>query len=232
LLGIGLVGLLISFLPAIYGAYSQRETLVAQLASRAGQPPSVAVFLIRMQRIRGLDDLDDTWAEWEDWFSQVEETHASYPSLVYFRSGDRRSWLTSAGALMDAAAMFQAAVDMPESAAAALCIRAGFLCLREVADQFLVPYDDDPRPDDPISVTRAEFDECWDRMADAGVPLVADRDGAWRAWAGWRVNYDKVLLGLCAMVEPPSAPWSSDRVEPLRRRVVRSTWRMKRSVHA
>jgi hypothetical protein len=232
LIGLGLVGLLISFLPAIYGAYSDREKLVAQLSSRAGQPPSVSTFIIRMQRIRGLDDLDETWAEWEDWFSQVEETHSSYPALAYFRSGDRRSWLTAAGALLDVAAMYQSAIDIEQSFAAALCLRSGFLCLREVADQFLIPYDSDPAPDDPISVTRAEFDECWDQMAAAGVPLVDDRDQAWKDWAGWRVNYDKPLIGLCSLIEPPPAPWSSDRAEPVTRRPLRSAWRMKRSIHA
>ena len=232
LIGLGLVGLLISFLPAIYSAYSEREKLVAQLSSRAGQPPAVSTFVSRMAIIRGLDDLDDTWAEWEDWFSQLEETHSSYPSLAYFRSGDRRSWLTAAGALMDSAAMFQSAVDAEPSAAAALCIRSGFLCLREIADQFLIDYDPDPAAGDPISVTRQEWDGCWDAMAAAGVPLVADRDQAWRDWAGWRVNYDQPLLALCALIEPPPAPWSSDRVQPVKRRVLRSTLRMKRSSRA
>ena len=131
---------------------------------------------------------------------------------------------------MDSAAMMQSAVDVPRLPSASLCIRAGFLCLREVADQFLVSYDPDPQPGDPISVTRAEFDECLDAMAAAGVPLLADRDQAWRDWSGWRVNYDATLLGLCAIVEPPPAPWSSDRVEPLPRRVLRTAWRLKRSV--
>jgi hypothetical protein len=230
LIGLGLVGLLISFLPAIYGAYSQRELLVAQLASRAGDPPSVARFIIRMQAIRGLDALDDTWREWEDWFSQVEETHSSYPSLAYFRSGDRRSWLTAAGSLLDSAALVDAAVDIPKLPSAALCIRSGFLCLREIADQFLITYDPDPRPDDPISVTRAEFDACLGELEAAGVPLRADRDQAWRDWAGWRVNYDATLLALCSIVEPPPAPWSSDRSVPQPRRVLRTAWRLKRSV--
>lgn len=229
LLGLGLVGLLISFLPAIYGAYSQRELLVAQLSSRAGQPPSAATFVIRHHQIGGLTQLDDTWAEWEDWFSQVEETHSSYPSLVYFRSGPHRNWLTSAGALLDAAAIVLSSVDVPWRPSAALCLRSGFLCLREVADQFLVPYDHDPSPDDPISVTRSEFDRSWEEMSAAGVPLRADRDQAWRDFCGWRVNYDAPLLGLCALVEPPTAPWSSDRVDPVQRRVFATAWRLGRS---
>jgi len=53
------------------------------------------------------------------------------------------------------------------------------------------------------------------------VPLVADRDQAWRDFAGWRVNYDAVLVGLCDLVMAPPAPWSSDRAPASRRRARR-----------
>jgi hypothetical protein len=48
------------------------------------------------------------------------------------------------------------------------------------------------------------------------VPVVGDRDGAWRAFAGWRVNYDAVLIALAGLVMAPYAPWSSDRSTTLR----------------
>ena len=229
LIGLGLVGLLISFLPTIYSAYSQREILVAQLSSRAGQPPSAANFVIRQQSIRGLENLEETWAEWEDWFSFVEESHSSYPSLVYFRSGEGRSWVTAAGALLDSAALIDAAVDLPHEPSAALCLRSGFLCLQEVAAQFSIPFDPLPQPNDPIRVTREEFNECWNSLEAAGVPLVADQDQAWRDWSGWRVNYEDALLGLCAVAEPPWALWSSDRVEPVKRRIWATIWRLVRT---
>jgi hypothetical protein len=42
-----------------------------------------------------------------------------------------------------------------------------------------------------------------------GVPLNADRDQAWRDFAGWRVNYDTVLLALARLTMAAPAPWSS-----------------------
>jgi hypothetical protein len=63
-------------------------------------------------------------------------------------------------------------------------------------------------------VTRHEFDLLCVELAAAGVPLKADRDGAWAAFADWRVNYDAVLVSLAALaalVDAPPAPWSSDR---------------------
>lgn len=44
-----------------------------------------------------------------------------------------------------------------------------------------------------------------------GVPIKADRERAWRDFAGWRVNYDTVLLALANLTSAPPAMWSSDR---------------------
>jgi len=229
LIGLGLVGLLISFLPTMYSIYNRRELAVAQLATRAGTPPSVAVLVTRLHAIRGLEELDDMWSEWEEWFADLEETHTSYPALVYFRSGHERSWLTSAGAVLDTAAVVTAAVDIESRPQAKLCIRAGFLALREVAGHFGQTFDPDPPPDAPISVTRAEFDACLAELADAGVPLRPDRDQAWRDFSGWRVNYDAALLGLCAVTEPPPAPWSSDRAPRWSPPFLGTVWRARTS---
>ena len=72
-------------------------------------------------------------------------------------------------------------------------LRTGFLTLRRIADYFDMQYDPDPAPGDPISVTRREFDLALVELETAGVPLKADREQAWRDFAGWRVNYDSVL---------------------------------------
>ena len=79
-------------------------------------------------------------------------------------------------------------------AEAQLMIRTGFLCLRRLGDIFGIRYDPDPRPDDPISITRREFDLVLVELEAAGVPLRPDREQAWRDFAGWRVNYDTVLI--------------------------------------
>jgi hypothetical protein len=217
LLGLTIVALLISFLPTIYGHFSHREVAVAQLSSRAGTPPTSTELIVRADRISGLEGLDELWPEWERWFVELEESHTSYPSLVFFRSpAIGRSWILAAGATLDGAALRASTMDTGRSADAELCIRAGYLALRAVADFFGIEHDRSPAPTDPISVHRAEFDDAYEQLRAEGVPLVPDRDQAWRDWAGWRVNYDSVLLSLCALVQPPTAPWSSDRA-PVRR---------------
>ena len=79
-----------------------------------------------------------------------------------------------------------------------------------------IPFPEDPAPTDPISVSREEYDAVCDALAALGVPIKADRDQAWRAFAGWRVNYDAALVGLAVITAAPYGVWSSDRA-PYRR---------------
>ena len=209
-IGLGLVTLMISYLPTIYGAFSRREALVGMLEVRAGLPPQTAEMVIRYQRIGWLERLsDDVFEPWEKWFVDVEESHTSHPSLAFFRSPHpERSWITAAGCVLDTAAITASTLDLPRDARADVMIRTGFFTLRRVADYFLIPYPIDPSPDDPITVTRAEFDELCEQLRDAGVPLKADLDQAWHDFRGWRVNYDATYRALCEMVDAPPGNWS------------------------
>jgi hypothetical protein len=217
-IGLILVALLIAYLPTMYAAFSQREALVTLLEVRAGSPPSAVEMIQRYQRIHGLDRLGDLWAAWEVWFAQLEESHSSLPALAFFRSPQPdHSWVTASGAVMDAAALLTAAVDVPLDPRAMLCIRAGYLALRRISDFFGIQHNPDPHyPAEPISVTREEFNAACEDLAAQGVPLKADRDQAWRDFAGWRVNYDRVLIALCSITTAPAAPWSSDRAPAYR----------------
>jgi hypothetical protein len=211
-LGLGLIALLITYLPTIYAAYQRRERGVSLLVVRAGSPPSAVEMIIRFHRIDLLNETGELFAGWEEWFVDLEESHTSMGSLAQFRSGSyEHSWVTASGAVLDAAALMLSAVDVDYEPRARLCIRSGFLALREVADFYDISHDPNPDPADAISVSRAEFDAAVDELAADGVPIVADRVQAWRDFNGWRVNYDTVLLALCALVGAYPARWSSDR---------------------
>jgi hypothetical protein len=211
-IGLLLIALLISYLPTIYASFSRREVIVTRMSVRAGTPPTPVNLLTRAHRAQFMDRLDQMWDEWELWFAEIEETHTSLSILTFFRSPNpHRSWLTTSGAILDAAAIRLSTLNVPYTSGAATCIRAGYLALRAIADFYQVPYNPDPEPGDEISITRDEFIAVYEELAANGVPVRPDRERCWREYKGWRVNYDQVLITLSGLVMAPYAQWVSDR---------------------
>jgi hypothetical protein len=213
--GTFITAVLISYLPTIYSVFSRRESLVTALEVRAGSPSSAVMLIERSFLVRQLDneDLDRLWREWNTWFMELEESHTSLSVLPFFRSQQpNRSWITSAGAVLDAAALVRSSLDIPLNPQADLTIRSGYLALKYIGRSYGFRYPRHPTyPDTPISVTRDEFGVAYARLKRVGVPMKPDVEQCWLDFAGWRVNYDAQLLDLCALVMAPEAPWSSDR---------------------
>jgi hypothetical protein len=223
-LGPLLIALLISYLPTMYAAYQAREKAVNQLIVRAGSPPSPIQMLMRFHRLNRLDNLSSFWEQWETWFVELEQSHTSFSALVYFRSlQPEHSWVNSAAAILDAASLRLALLDLPgdlephplpdgsetpSDAQAAIAIRAGFIALRRIADLFDLTYNPAPTfPQDPISITREQFDQAVSNLKQQEVPLRQDLEKAWLDFAGWRVNYDSVLGALLVLTMAPPASW-------------------------
>jgi hypothetical protein len=212
-IGLIMVALLIAYLPTMYSAFSRRETAITLLEVRAGAPPTAVELLSRFYRLNELNALHDSWIHWEEWFAELAESHTSLAALVFFRSPQpEHSWITAAGTVLDAAALAASTLDLPRDPQTELCLRAGYVALRHIASVLGVQYNAHSTfPQDPISITRQEFDDAYDRLAEQGIPLKPDRDQAWADFAGWRVNYDKVLLSISLLIMAPYAPWTSDR---------------------
>jgi len=206
-IGLGMVALLIAYLPTIYAAFSRRELLVRQLETRADSPPSPVVLVARLHQLGGLDDMHELWERWERWFAEVEETHTSLTVLVHFGSQHpERSWVNAAGAILDTAALVRSAVEIAVDAHVELMIRAGCVALGRITAVFHLGYDASPTMESPIRIDRSIFDAALDELAASDVPLKPDREAAWREFRAWRVAYDEVLMRLEKLtVAPP--PW-------------------------
>jgi hypothetical protein len=211
--GMIMVALLIAYLPTIYAVFQRREARVAAMAVRLGEPPSAITLLMRSYAIMRLENLHDYWVSFETWFEDLEESHTSLAATAFFRSPNpNHSWITTAGCMMDAAALARSTLDIAADPAADLMIRAGYLALRAIAKLYGFAIPDDPQfPATPISITREEFDAAYDALASANVPLKPNREQCWQDFAGWRVNYDSTLLDICDLVIAPEAVWSADR---------------------
>jgi hypothetical protein len=108
-IGFGFLAIVISYLPTLYGAFSQRELNISLLDARAGSPPTAAELLRRHSQFAGTDVLTHYLREWEIWSAQLMESHLSYPVLCYFRSQhDNQSWLAAFTAVLDVSALIVA----------------------------------------------------------------------------------------------------------------------------
>jgi hypothetical protein len=210
--GLVVVALQIAYLPTLYAAFNRRETEVTLIGVRAGHPPWGPELLARNQMGTTLADLPEFYRSWERWAADVAESHASYPILLRFRSPDpRSSWLIALLAVMDSAALLHATSPGQTPLQARLSLRMGIDCLRQLATTVGISFDEDPRPDGPIALTREEFDDGLARLAEVGFQTERDPDESWRHFAGWRVNYESIAYRLASAIDAVPAPWSGPR---------------------
>jgi hypothetical protein len=211
------IGLQVGYLPALYGAYQRRETEVTLLQARAGSPPWGPEILARYAQVELLDSLTELFRTWERWSAGVSESHTTYPVLIHFRSPKAtRNWLIALLSVMDAAALRLAFNPSQPTAEVRMALRAGFVCLREIADIRGFPYENDPHPDDPVQLPYDDFLEGVARMRTQGYRMERTPQEAWPHFRGWRVNYESLVYRLARDIDAVPAPWSGPRRTPVR----------------
>jgi hypothetical protein len=110
--GFGVLAIVISYLPTMFGAFSQREVNISLLDARAGSPPTAGELLRRHGRQRIEDGLAIYLRDWETWSAQLMESHLTYPFLCFFRSQhDNQSWVAAFTAILDVCALLIAYGD-------------------------------------------------------------------------------------------------------------------------
>ena len=204
--GIGLVllALVVTYLPTIYHAFARREGVVAKLAVRAGSPATPTALLLRSWQLARFDRLEEVWNSWEDWFIDVGESHTSFPQLIYFRShGPGASWVTSAAAVLDAAALASTSIEVEIDSRSELTLAAGVSAFALIGE-FMGAQATDERE---VRLPRQVFLDALDELARAGVPVVEDRDRAWQAFAQERRRYERLLFTLAGLVDAAPTDW-------------------------
>jgi hypothetical protein len=210
--GFVVIALQIAYLPALYAAFNRRESLIAMLASRAGEPSWGPEILIRHQLVGIVDALPDFYGQWEQWAAEFSESHSNYPVLLLFRSPDPwSSWVIALLSVLDAAAMQLSLNPTGTPSQARLSLRMGYTALRRIADSIGWDYDADPLPDAPLQLTAQEFADAVALLHEVGFTTERDADAAWPHFRGWRVNYEDLAYRMADRVLAPPAPWSGTR---------------------
>jgi hypothetical protein len=210
--GLALVAMLIAYLPVLYAAFNRREIQVTTLEALAGSPPWGPELLARQALIGDVAYLPKVYERWTEWAADISESHTNYRTLVYFRSPDpQTSWLLGLLAVLDAAALHLAFNPSTAPPEARPLLRVGYITLRKLAKGLGRGVADDPRPDDPLVLTREEFDAAVERMSRAGWEFEREGDEAWPHFRGWRVNYEAAAYALANLLDLPPALWSGTR---------------------
>ena len=226
-IGLGLVALLISYLPTIYSAHHQREKGIIVLRPFAGTPPSPIELLVNLHRLGSLDS-PELWRTTASWLLELDQTHTAFPALCYFpESSDDQSWVASVGSVLDAAALLLSTMDLAADGVAdsakgpMLTLAYGMPSLVRVGMSAGLPINppdtllellaraaDEPPP---MSIHREEYLAALDRLNPFLPVPESERDQCWRRFAWIRSGYDQALRGLAGLTLAPAAEWTTDR---------------------
>jgi hypothetical protein len=210
--GLGVIALMIGYMPTIYSAYNRREVQVIMLEALAGKPPWGPELLARQQLIGNVSYLPRLYERWTEWAADVSESHTTYRTLIYFRSRyPENPWPLALLAVLDAAALQLSLAPGSAPAEARPLLRVGYITMRQLAGTLGLPVNDDPHPDDPLVLTREEFDDAVAHMDQAGWVFERKPEEAWMHFRGWRVNYEQAAHGIAAHLDLPMSLWSGPR---------------------
>jgi hypothetical protein len=211
-----IVALLIGYLPGIYSSYQQREQAVHSLTNLTGAQPDGITTVDAYVHAFGTSKLGDLWQTWLGWFGDLGSAGSTLSGELYLRSSRwDRSWINAAGAILDAAALTDAGIDLATDPAADRLIRVGSRALAQVLEPLQLQCPPQPTwPETPINVSQDEFDDAYDHFKLQGLPMKPDRDAAWRTFANLRAQYECSLMTLVRLKKPPrGSRWTTDREE-------------------
>jgi hypothetical protein len=182
--GVGVVFIVIGYLPAVYASFSRRETAVSQLAARAGSPPVAGLILHRAIGRQHWRELERELRDWELWAAELMETHLSYPLLGFYRSQHvNQNWLAALTAMVDVAAFVKATAPEGKVVAADVTYAIGRHALSDLATQYRLS----PRPADRL--TEEEFDHLYE-IVEMATDDAVERGEAMERLAELRSAYE------------------------------------------
>ncbi len=211
-----IVALLIGYLPTIYSSYQQREQAVNNLDELTGAQPDGIKVVDAYVDIFGPSRLGELWQTWISWFADLATSGSTLSGELYLRSSRwDRSWISAAGAMLDAAALVDSSLDLTTDPEADRLVRFGSRTLRGVLEPLRLRCPEQPKwPETPINITQQEFEDAYDHLQQSGLPMKQDRNAAWKTLAQHRVQYECSLMTLVRLKKPPrGARWTTDRDE-------------------
>ncbi|HWW25409.1 MAG TPA: hypothetical protein VNZ85_05880 [Caulobacter sp.] len=122
--GMAVMTLAVTYLLEVQNSIAERDAGIFKLKTSAGEPPSAIGLLERYAELDARDDIPQILRDGRDWCARVLQSHASHPTLIYFRSaGTQSGWPAALGAMLDLALIVEVMLDAPEWRGAAALFR-------------------------------------------------------------------------------------------------------------
>jgi hypothetical protein len=202
-MGFAFLGVVVGYLPVIYGSFNTREVEISLLDARAGSPPSAAEFLGRLGCCPDQTVLDNIFRDWERWSADLLASHISYPVLVFFRSQHgNQSWLSALTVMLDVTSLVMTGIDgiHPDQA------KLTFAMARHAAVDLAQVVNAQYSPDDVDRLSDADRTRLKTELAWRGVGLNDKPDAPGRL-AELRLVYEPYLHGLGRRLLLTLPPW-------------------------
>jgi hypothetical protein len=186
-------------LSRVTGAYGRRELLVARLSVHATKPSDAEHVIATYVRTDSRDQLDAWFGDWADWLADINCTHVSTPSLVYFRAAGRLSWLEAAVIVLDAAALVEATAPDWAPPNTQVRVGAGADCLPRLATRVGIALS---RP--KVSLHGREqcgFADTIQTTMYAGLPVARTHPVAWAVFQQERTKYAPYASAISARLQ-------------------------------
>jgi len=212
--GLAVIAIVISYLPALYQAFSRREATVSQLDARAGSPPSAGRLVLRTAQHGGWPAMNRYLRGWETWVAELMETHLAYPVLAYFRSQHiNQNWLSAMCTVLDACSLTVSAAPAGTVDSA----RFTFAIARHAVVDLSYSFHVEPIPPEHDRLPPGDLQELLRQLHEAGVEPGAELATIEERMTRMRLMYEPYInalgrrldLGLPQWLAPesPSDNW-------------------------
>jgi len=204
--GLLTLAIVIGYLPALFQAYSRRESTVSQLDARAGSPPSAGRLVTRAARHGGWPAINAYLREWEGWTAELMETHLSYPILASYRSQHvRQSWLAALCTVLDSCALTVAAAPVGTVDAA----RYTFAIARHAVADLNYTFRTTPTPPPHDRLPTADLEQLIAELRAGGVEIEADLDTIATRLDRMRALYEPYVNALALRLALTMPAWTA-----------------------
>jgi hypothetical protein len=207
-MGFAFLGVVIGYLPVVYGSFSRREIQISMLDARAGSPPTATELLLRLARETedpGIDQtiLDEVLRDWEHWSAELLESHLSYPVLSFFRSQhSNQSWQGALTTMLDVSSLVMIGIEGVHAGQARLTFAMARHAAVDLTQVVNARYDPNP----PERLLDGEFDLVRDTLGEAGLKL-RDTDDARQKLKKLRSMYEPYLHATALRLMVTLPPW-------------------------